>query len=148
MSSRSMSSRSKSSRSTSSRTIIAAAAALVLGVASLSTDALAFRGGARGVGHVGHYGNRGRYGYHGGYAYRRGYWRPGVGVGLQRSAPPPSVRRPQAPTTTVQRAGITQIRLATERSNKTASLTFGLWPRSSARGHFFGAQDRLAEGWR
>ena len=81
MSSRSMLSRSKSSRSMSSRTIIAAAAALVLGVASLSTDALAFRGGARGVGHVGHYGNRGRYGYHGGYAYRRGYWRPGVGVG-------------------------------------------------------------------
>ena len=64
----------------SSRTLIAAAAALVVGVASLSTDALAFRGGARGVGHVGHYGNRGRYGYHGGYAYRRG-WRPGVGVG-------------------------------------------------------------------
>jgi len=64
-----------SSRSMSSRTIVAAVAALVLGVASLSTDALAFRGGARGVYHGG------RYGRHGGYAYHRGYWRPGVGVG-------------------------------------------------------------------
>jgi hypothetical protein len=59
----------------SSRIIVAAAAALVLGVASLSTEALAFRGGARGVYHGG-----GRGVYHGGYAYRRGY-RPGVGVG-------------------------------------------------------------------
>ena len=60
----------------SSKTIIVAAAALVVGTASLSTEALAFRGGARGVyrGHA--YG--GHYGYHGGYAYRRGYWRPGV----------------------------------------------------------------------
>ena len=63
-----------SSRLISSRAIVAAAA-LALGLASLSTEALAFRGGARGAYHGG------RYGYHGGYAYRRGYWRPGVGVG-------------------------------------------------------------------
>lgn len=61
----------------SSRTIVAAAAALVLGVASLSTDALAFRGGARGGAY---HGGRGVY-HGGGYAYRRGYVRPGVGVG-------------------------------------------------------------------
>ncbi len=63
------------SRLMSFRTIVAAAAVVALGVASLSTEALAFRGGARGVYH----GGRGV--YHGGYAYRRGYVRPGVGVG-------------------------------------------------------------------
>ena len=61
-----------------SRTIVVAAAALALGVASLSTEALAFRGGARGGGHYGYHGHSG---YHGGYAYRRGYVRPGVAVG-------------------------------------------------------------------
>ncbi len=66
-----------SSRSMPSR-IIVAAAALALGVASLSTEALAFRGGARGAGHYAYHGHSG---YHGGYAYRRGYVRPGAAVG-------------------------------------------------------------------
>ncbi len=54
------------------RTIISLAAAVVVGIASIatiSTDAFAFRGGRAGVGRVG--------GYHGG-AYHRGVYRGGV----------------------------------------------------------------------
>jgi hypothetical protein len=52
------------------RTVISIAAAVTLGIACVSTDALAYRGGAR-VGGV----------YRGG-AYRGGYARRGVGVGV------------------------------------------------------------------
>jgi len=52
------------------RTVISIAAAVTLGIACISTDALAYRGGAR-VGGV----------YRGG-AYRGGYARRRVGVGV------------------------------------------------------------------
>ncbi len=56
------------------RAVISIAAAAILGIACISTDALAYRGGVRaGVGRVG--------GYHGG-AWRGGYARPGWGVGV------------------------------------------------------------------
>jgi hypothetical protein len=56
------------------RTVISVAAAAILGIACVSTDALAYRGGGRAGGaRVG--------GYHGG-AYRGGYARRGVGVGV------------------------------------------------------------------
>jgi hypothetical protein len=66
-------------RPMSYRTVISFAAAVILAVACVSTDALAYRGGARGVGRVG--------GYHGGYhgGYGRGGW-GGVGVGLGAAA--------------------------------------------------------------
>jgi hypothetical protein len=56
------------------RTIISIAAAAILGVACVSTDALAYRGGVR-VGGV----------YRGG-AYRGAYARRGVGVGIGAAA--------------------------------------------------------------
>jgi hypothetical protein len=60
------------------RTVISVAAAAILGIACVSTDALAYRGGARAGGvHVG--------GYHGG-AYHGGYARRGVGVGVGAAA--------------------------------------------------------------
>jgi hypothetical protein len=52
------------------RSVITLAAAAVLGIACVSTDALAYRGGAR----VG--------GFHRGGVYRGGYARRGVGVGI------------------------------------------------------------------
>ena len=51
------------------RTVVSIAAAAMIGIACVSTEALAYRGGVR----VG--------GYHGG-AYRGGYGRRGVGVGV------------------------------------------------------------------
>jgi hypothetical protein len=64
------------------RTVISLAAAAILGVACISTDAWAYRGGgARGGGRVGGYHGGGRVGgYHGG-ARVGGYGRPGWGVG-------------------------------------------------------------------
>jgi hypothetical protein len=56
------------------RTVISVAAAAILGIACVSTDALAYRGGARA-------GGARAGGYHGG-AYRGGYARRGVGVGV------------------------------------------------------------------
>jgi hypothetical protein len=62
-----------SNRFISYRSVISVAAVAMLGIACVSTDALAYRGGGRaGVGRVG--------GYHG--AYRGGYARRGVGVGV------------------------------------------------------------------
>jgi hypothetical protein len=55
------------------RAVISIAAAAILGIACISTDALAYRGGVRGGGRVGYHG------YHGGYA-RRG-WGVGAAVG-------------------------------------------------------------------
>jgi len=64
------------------RTVISIAAAAVLGVACVSTDALAYRGGARAGGvRVG--------GVHAGYrggGYRGGYVGRGVGVGIGAAA--------------------------------------------------------------
>lgn len=57
------------------RTVISIAVAAILGIACVSTDALAYRGGGR-VGGV-HAGGA----YRGG-AYRGGYARRGVGVGI------------------------------------------------------------------
>jgi hypothetical protein len=63
------------------RTIIVLAATAVLGVASFSSDAFAWRGGVGGRGGVGYHGGAWRGGVgHGAYA-RRG-WGPGVGVGV------------------------------------------------------------------
>jgi hypothetical protein len=67
------------------RTIIVLAATAVLGVASFSGDAFAWRGGVGGRGGVGYHGGAWRGGVgHGAYA-RRG-WGPGVGVGLGAAA--------------------------------------------------------------
>ncbi len=67
------------------RTVISIAAAVILGIACVSTDALAYRGGYRGGGvHRGgayHGGVHRRGAYHGG-VYRGGYVRRGVGVGV------------------------------------------------------------------
>ena len=72
-----------SHRLMSHRTVISIAAAAILGIACISTDALAFRGGGARVG-----------GYHGGGArvggvYRGGAYRgvrPGVAVGIGAAA--------------------------------------------------------------
>jgi len=74
--------------SMSYRSIVSFAAAVMLAVACVSTDALAYRGGGRGVGHVG--------GYHGG-GYGRGGWGGvgvGVGVGLGAAAVGAAVAAP------------------------------------------------------
>ena len=75
------------------RNIACIAAALTLGVATVSTDAMAFRGGHRGGG-VAHRGGA----YHGGVAYRGGpyrgrggyyrggRWYPGVAAGVAAGA--------------------------------------------------------------
>jgi hypothetical protein len=62
------------------RTVISIAAAAILGIACVSTDALAYRGAGRvgGVGRVG--------GAPVGAAYRGGYARRGVGVGIGAAA--------------------------------------------------------------
>jgi hypothetical protein len=67
----------------SHRSIISVAAAAILAIACVSTDALAYRGGGgrAGVGRVG--GVHG--GYHGG-VYRGGYARRGWGVGAGAAA--------------------------------------------------------------
>jgi hypothetical protein len=61
------------------RTVISIAAAAILGIACVSTDAMAYRGGYRGGGvhRVG--------GYRGG-VYRGAYVRRGVGVGIGAAA--------------------------------------------------------------
>ncbi len=63
------------------RTVISIAAAAILGVACVSTDALAYRGGYHGGGVHGVY--RGG-AYHG--AYHGGYVGRGVGVGIGAAA--------------------------------------------------------------
>jgi len=64
---------------TSYRTVISIAAAAILGIACVSTDALAYRGGIRAGGvHVGGVYRRG--------AYRGAYVRRGVGVGIGAAA--------------------------------------------------------------
>jgi hypothetical protein len=71
-------------RTMSYRTIVSIAAAALLGITSVSTEALAYRGGARagGVHRGGGVAYHGGGAYHrGGYAYRGGYWRPGVAAG-------------------------------------------------------------------
>jgi hypothetical protein len=68
------------------RTVVSFAAAAALGVACISTQALAFRGGVHGAYHGAYHGgvhHGGAYHagvYHGG-AYRGAYWRPGVAAG-------------------------------------------------------------------
>ena len=62
------------------RTVISIAAAAILGIAFVSTDALAYRGGVR-VGGV-HAGGVRVGGVHRGGAYRGAYVRPGVAVGV------------------------------------------------------------------
>jgi hypothetical protein len=64
----------------SHRTVISIAAAAILGIACISTDAFAYRGGGF---HAG--GARVGGAYHGG-AYRGAYMRPGVGVGIGAAA--------------------------------------------------------------
>jgi hypothetical protein len=66
-------------RSMSYRTVVSIAAAAILCIACISTDALAYRGGARVGG-----GYRG--GYHGGYARRGVGLGVGVGVGIGAAA--------------------------------------------------------------
>jgi hypothetical protein len=61
------------------RTVTSVAAAAIFGIACISTDAFAFRGGARG-GRVGAVGVHSAGVYNGG-AYRGGYGRRGWGVG-------------------------------------------------------------------
>jgi hypothetical protein len=65
------------------RTVISIAAAAVLGIACVSTDALAYRGGGRG-GRIGgvHAGGARVGGVYRGGGYRGGYGRGGVGVGV------------------------------------------------------------------
>ncbi len=61
------------------RTVISIAAAAILGIACVSTDALAYRGVGRvGGAHVG--------GVYRGGAYRGGYARRGIGVGIGAAA--------------------------------------------------------------
>jgi hypothetical protein len=69
----------------SHRTVISIAAAAILGIACISTEALAYRGGGARVG--GYHGGGARVGgvYRGG-AYRGAYVRPGVGVGIGAAA--------------------------------------------------------------
>jgi hypothetical protein len=69
----------------SRRTIISIAAAATLGIACVSTEALAYRGGGARVG--GYHGGGARVGgvYRGG-AYRGAYVRPGVAVGIGAAA--------------------------------------------------------------
>lgn len=67
------------------RTVVSFAAAAALGVACISTQALAFRGGVHGAYHGAYHGgvHHGAYHagvYHGG-AYRGAYWHPGVAAG-------------------------------------------------------------------
>ena len=69
----------------SGRTVISIAAAAILGIACVSTEALAYRGGGARVG--GYHGGGARVGgvYRGG-AYRGAYVRPGVAVGIGAAA--------------------------------------------------------------
>jgi hypothetical protein len=67
------------------RRIISLAATTILGLASVSTDALAYRAGRVGVYHDGV--------YHGG-AYRGAYVRRGVGVGIGTAAVGAAVATP------------------------------------------------------
>jgi hypothetical protein len=70
------------------RTVISVAAAAILGIACVSTQALAYRGGVRAGGvHVGG-------GYRGG-AYRGAYVRRGVGVGIGAAAVGAAVTAPR-----------------------------------------------------
>jgi hypothetical protein len=64
----------------SSRTVLGVANAAIFGIACVSTDAFAYRGGARG-GRIGTAGMHSAGVYHGGGAYRGGYGRPGWGAG-------------------------------------------------------------------
>lgn len=67
------------------RTVVSLAAATVLALAGVSSQALAFRGGGHGGVHGGGAYHGGHYHaghYHGGaYAYRRGAWHPGAALG-------------------------------------------------------------------
>jgi hypothetical protein len=65
------------------RSVITLAAAAILGVACVSTDALAYRGGARAGG------------FHRGGVYRGGYVGRGVGVGLGAAAVGAAVLAPR-----------------------------------------------------
>ena len=70
------------------RTVISIAAAAILGIACVSTEALAYRGGVRAGGvHVG--------GAYRGGAYRGAYARRGVGVGIGAAAVGAAVLAPQ-----------------------------------------------------
>jgi len=70
------------------RTVISIAAAAILGIACVSTEALAYRGGVRAGGvHVG--------GVYRGGAYRGAYVRRGVGVGIGAAAVGAAVVAPQ-----------------------------------------------------
>jgi hypothetical protein len=66
------------------RTVISIAAAAILGVACVSTDALAYRGRAR-MGGV-HAGGVHAGGVHAGGVYRGGAYRRGIGVGIGAAA--------------------------------------------------------------
>ena len=73
-----------SHRTTSYRNIISIAAAALVGIACVSTDALAFRGGFRAGGFHAAGFRAGGYrvgGLHAGGVYRGGLYRPGVAVG-------------------------------------------------------------------
>ncbi len=70
----------------SHRTIISIAAAAILGVACVSTDALAYRGGFRGGRVGGYHGGVHRAGVYRGGVYRGAYVRRGVGVGVGAAA--------------------------------------------------------------
>jgi hypothetical protein len=80
------------------RTLISLTAAAIVGMACVSTDALAYRGGRAGGVHAGgvrvggvHAGGA-RYGYHGG--YRGAYVGRGVAVGVGAAAVGAAVARP------------------------------------------------------
>ena len=77
----------------SRRTIVSIAAAAILGIACVSTEALAYRGGGARVG--GYHGGGARVGgvYHGG-AYRGAYVRRGVAVGVGAAAVGAAVAAP------------------------------------------------------
>ena len=76
------------------RTVISVAAAAILGIACISTDALAYRGRAH-VGGVHAGGVRVGGVYHGGVyhggVYRHGYVRPGVAVGIGAAVAAPHI---------------------------------------------------------